>query len=203
MKNIIIFGASRAGKTSLAKRLKDEFQFNVVNVDHLVNTFGEVFPYMGISVEEDEMQAAVKFTPFIAHYLYELASHTHHKTGSNFVADMTFFNFDTGIPFLEETMQKFRLKLKLLDEFLFIYLVNNKTSEELFNDVRKYDVPGDWTYNLSDDELREHCRKHCDERTVVDREFYDKSKELGFQIYDTTEGREQVFNKIVEDLKMI
>ena len=198
MKNIIIFGASRAGKTSLAKRLKDEFQFNVVNVDHLVNTFGEVFPHMGISVEADSKQVAANITPFTVHYIGELASHAYHKTGSKFVVDMTFFDFDTGISLMKETLQKW-WGLKILDEFMFIGLINTKTSDELFNDARKYDVPGDWTYNLSDDELR----KHYDEHAGNDWGFFEKAKELAFGVYDTAEGREQVFDKIVEDLKVI
>ncbi|MCL2420691.1 MAG: EutP/PduV family microcompartment system protein [Defluviitaleaceae bacterium] len=200
MKNILIFGPSRAGKTSLAKRLKDEFHFNVVNVDHLVNTFEEAFPHLGISVEEDEVQVTAKFTPFIVHYIGELTSHAYHKTGSKFVVDMGFFDFDTGIPLMHERLQKHG-GFKLLDEFMFIGLLNNKTSEELFSDVRKYDVRGDWTYNISDDELRRHCQKHCDERTGVDWGFYENWKALGFWIYDVTEGREQAFDRIVGDLK--
>ena len=198
MKNILIFGASRAGKTSLAKRIKDEFQFNIVNVDHLVNSFEEAFPHLGISVVENYMQVAVNVTPFTAHYICELASHANHKTGSNFVVDTTFFDFDTGIPLMKESLQKY-WGLKLLDEFIFICLDNSKTSEELFNDIRKYDMPGDWSYNISDDELR----KHCDKNTGFDGEFYEKWKELGLRRYDVAKGREQIFDTIVEDLKVI
>ena len=198
MKNILIYGSSRAGKTSLAKRLKDEFQFNVVNIDHLINAFEEAFPHLGINVGEDCAQVAVKATPFTVHYLGELASHAKHKTGSKFVVDLTFFDFDTGIPLMKERLQKYG-GTELLDEFMFIGLVNSKTSEELFNDVKKYDVPGDWTYNLSDDELRKHCDKHAG----VNWEFYEKWKGLEFKVYDTAEGREQVFNRITEDLKVI
>ena len=198
MKNILIFGASRAGKTSLAKRLKDEFQFNVVNVDHLINSFEEAFPQLGISVVENYRQAAVKATPFTAHYICELASHARHKTGSKFVVDTTFFDFDTGIPLMKERLQKY-WGFKLLDEFMFISLYDTKTSEELFKDVQTYDMPGDWTYNISDDELR----KHCDEHVGVDWEFFEKWKELEFRTYDVAEGREQVFDRIVEDLRAV
>lgn len=198
MKNILIFGASRAGKTSLAKRIKDEFQYNVVNVDHLINSFEQAFPQLGISVVENYKQAAVRATPFTAHYICELASHAHHKTGSKFVVDATFFDFDTGIPLMRESLQKY-WRAKLLDEFVFICLHNTKTGDELFNDVKKYDTPGDWSYGLSDDELR----KHCDEHVGVDLEFYEKWKELGFLVYDVAEGRELVFDRVVEDLKAI
>jgi len=201
MKNIIIFGASRAGKTSLAKRLKDEFQFNVVNVDHLVNTFEEAFPNLGIGVEVDETQATTNFTPFIAHYICELASHVYHKTGSKFVVDMTFFDFDLGIPIIENRLQ--RKGKELLDVFIFVGLINNKTSEELFNDVRKYDMPGDWTLNINDNELREHCDKHAgisESKSHVGWQFYGKREEFDIRIYDTAEGRKQVFDRIINDL---
>ena len=198
MKNILIFGASRAGKTSLAKRIKDEFQFNVVNIDHLINTFEQAFPHLGISGEKDYLQTTVNVTPFTTHYLCELAQHANCKTGSKFVVDATFFDFDTGIPLMKDTLQKFG-GLKLLDEFMFIGLDNNKTSEELFNDVRKYDTPGDWSYNISDDELR----NHCDGNTGLDEAFYEKWKELGLRRYDVAKGREQIFDTIVEDLKVI
>ena len=197
MKNILIFGTSRTGKTSLAKRLKDEFQLNVVNEDHLIYAFERAFPHLEINGDENYMQTAINVTPFIVHYFCELAQSANYKTGSKFVADTTFFVFDTGIPLMKETLQKMN-GLKLLDEFIFINLDNNKTSEELFNDVRKYDTTEDWTYSLSDDELR----KHCEENVGIDWAFYDKWKELEFLRYDVAEGREQVFNKIVEDLKL-
>jgi len=198
MKNIVIHGASRSGKTSLAKRIKDEFHLNVVNVDHLINTFEQAFPQLGISVEADYTQAAVKVTPFITHYLGELARHAHERTGSNFVVDLTFFDFDSGIPLLKESLQKF-WGLKLLDEFMFISLINNVTSEELFNAIRKYDTPEDWSYGISDDDLRRHCEKHAG----MDWAFYEKWQELGFRKYDVAAGREKVFDRIVEDLKGI
>jgi hypothetical protein len=197
MKNILIFGASRAGKTTLAKRLKDVFQFNVVNEDHLINTFEQVFPQLEIGVEENHVQTAINATPFMAHYFCELANHANCKTGSKFVVDGTFFNFDTGIPLMKETLRRF-WGLKLSDEFMFIFLDNTKTSEELFNDVRKYDTPEDWSYGMSDNDLR----KHCDENVGVDWEFHEKWKELGFWRYDVVEGRELVFVKVVEDIKV-
>ena len=199
MKNILIFGPSRAGKTSLAKRLKDEFQLNVINEDSLITAFERASPQLEINGSENYTQTAINVTPFIVHYFCDLAQHANYKTGSKFVADATFFTFDTGIPLMKETLQKF-CGLKLLDEFIFIILYNNKTSKELFNDIRKYDTPEDWTYSLSDDELR----KHCDENVGDNQAFYEKwGKELEFLSYDVAEGREQVFDKIAEDLKRL
>ena len=198
MKNILIFGHSRAGKTSLAKRLKDEFQLNAVNEDHFVMAFGYAMPGLEINGYKDYEQTAVNVTPFMVHYLCLLAEHANQKTGSKFVADMTFFCFDTGVPLMKETLRE-KYGLKLADEFVFIGLDNSQTSGELFNDIRKHDTEEDWTYELSDDELR----NHCDENVGIDSEFYETWKELGFLRYDVAEGREKVFDKITEDLKMM
>jgi len=105
LKNILIFGTSRTGKTSLAKRLKDEFQLNVVNEDNIIYAFERALPHLEINGDENYMQTAVNITPFIAHYFCELAQHANYKTGSKFVSDTTFFVFDTGIPLMKEFLQ--------------------------------------------------------------------------------------------------
>ena len=181
----------------MAKRIKDEFQFNVINEDHIIYPFQRAFPHLGINGDENYMQTAVNITPFIAHYFCEMTQSSNCKTGSKFVVDATFFVFDTGIPLMKEILQKMNGR-RLSDEFIFISLDNSKTSEELFNDIKKYDTEEDWTYGLSDDDLK----KHCNENVGIDWAFYEKWKELEFLRYDVAQGREQVFNKIVQDLKI-
>jgi GTPase SAR1 family protein len=196
MKNILIFGPSRAGKTSLAKRLKDEFQYNVLNEDNLVVAFERAFPQLGINCGENYEETAVNITPFVVHYLCDLAQHSHYISHGKFVADMTFFQFDKGLPLLKETLREY-YELELLDVFTFIFLDNGKTSEELFADIRKHDTQDDWTYYITDDELR----KHCDENVGIDWDFYEKWKELDIKRYDVSEGRERIFDRIVEDIR--
>jgi len=61
-----------------------------------------------------------------------------------------------------------------------------RTSEELFCDVRRYDTDDDWTYNLSDVELR----KWCDAQIGVDPFIDAKMNELKFLRYDVVQGRD-------------
>jgi len=190
MKNIFIFGHSRAGKTSLAKRLKDEFQLNVVNEDNLVTAFERAFPQLNINGGEDYEQSSTNITPFMVHYLHDLAVHGRHKTGSPFVADITFFDFDIGIPLLQE--------LGALDEFIYIFLDNTQTAAELFADVRAYDTEDDWSYTLADEALRQHCAVNIGTHDYL----YEKWPQLPIMKYDVAAGRAPVFDQIVADLRL-
>ena len=86
----------------------------------------------------------------------------------------------------------------LKDNFSLIGLVQNKkTADELFNDFRKYDTEDDWTYGFDDNELREYATQ---EAIPFSRSMTDHLVKHGFKIYDTSTEREQVFDKIVEDI---
>ena len=82
--------------------------------------------------------------------------------------------------------------------FLIGLVQNNKTADELFNDFRKYDTEDDWTYYLDDDDLREVSQ----EAIPFSRSMTDHLVKYGFKIYDTSTEREQVLDKIVEDITL-
>jgi len=89
---------------------------------------------------------------------------------------------------------------ELKDNFLLIGLMqNNKTVDEFVSDFKKYDTVDDWTYNFSDDDLREIA----EDAISFSRSMSDHLVQYGFTIYDTSKEREQVLNQIVEDIKAI
>jgi len=47
-KNIIIVGANRTGKTTLAERLSDKSNYFVISLDKIVATFGRAYPQLDI-----------------------------------------------------------------------------------------------------------------------------------------------------------
>lgn len=200
MKNILVNGITRAGKSSLAKRIRDEFQYNAINGDHLIHAFAQAFPQMGIDCNGDYWQVAANVTPFTARLYCLMAQHANCKTGSKFVAEATFFDYDMGIPLMEEMLQS-NWGLKLLDEFLFIILHDSRTSEKKYNDIRKYDTPEDWTYTWSDDDLRKYCDSLMKPDDEFHNKFYTKWKDYGFWVHDVAEGREKVFDRIINELK--
>jgi chloramphenicol 3-O-phosphotransferase len=202
MKNILLFGSSRSGKTTLAKRLQKEFGLNIVSWDILIHAFAWAFPQLeinfnGIFEQPSENQTSKNITPFVAHYLCELARHAKYKTGSNFVSDMSFFDFDEGVSLMEKRLRDMG-GLKLHDEFLFIHLDNNRTSDEMFREIRQYDTEEDWTFGLSDAQLQ----NMCDELTKINPIIDAKINAFNCSRYGIAQGRERAFDKIANDLRM-
>ncbi|MFC1947154.1 hypothetical protein ACFLXY_04450 [Chloroflexota bacterium] len=201
MKNIIISGTGRAGKTTLARKLNEELNYFVISVDKLVATFHGAYPQLNIKFGGNK--TTDNLTPFLGHFLgafssshgvaYELHLRAHDVKGNRFVLEGVHFNFEKILPILK----MYGIE-ELKDNFFLIGLVQNKkTADELFNDLRKYDTEDDWTYGSDDDELREVSQ----EVIQLSRSMTDHLVKYGFTIYDTSTEREQVFDKIVEDIK--
>lgn len=205
MKNIIIVGPSRAGKTTLAKKINEELNYFVISVDKLVATFQGAYPQLNIKLNWDRRKTTDNLAPFLGHFLgafssdhgvaYELNMRAHAVDGNRFVLEGGYFNFEMISPILK----MYGIEA-LKDNFILIGLVqNNKTSDDFFNDFRKYDTEDDWTYGFNDDELRDYVSQ---EAIPFSQSMTDYLKKYGFTIYDTSTEREQVFNQIIEDIKL-
>jgi len=204
MKNIIIAGPGRAGKTTLARKINEELNYFVISVDKLIATFQGAYPQLNIKLAWNRRKTTDNLAPFLGHFLgafssshgvaYELNLRAHAVKGNRFVLEGGHFNFEKILPILK----MYGIE-ELKDNFFLIGLVQNKkTADELFKDLRKYDTEDDWTYGFSDDELREYVSQDA---IPSSRSMTDHLVKYGFTIYDTSTEREQVFDKIVEDIK--
>jgi len=204
MKNIIIAGSGRAGKTTLARKINEELNYFVISVDKLVATFQGAYPQLNIKLAWNRRKTTDNLAPFLGHFLgafssshgvaYELNLRAHAVKGNRFVLEGGYFNFEKILPILK----MYEIE-ELKDSFLLIGLVQNKKkADEFVNDFKKYDTEDDWTYGFDDDELREYARKDA---IPFSRSMTDYLMEYGFTIYDTSTEREQVFEKILEDIK--
>ena len=203
MKNIIIAGWGRAGKTTLARKINEELNYFVISVDKLAAVFQGAYPQLNIKLGWNYRKTTDNLAPFLGHFLgafssshgvaYELHLPAHAVKGNRFVLEGGHFNFEKILPILK----MYGIE-ELKDKFILIGLMQNKkTADEFFNDLRKYDTEDDWTYSLDDDDLREVSQ----EAIQFSRSMTDHLVKYGFTIYDTSTEREQVFDKIVEDIK--
>ena len=203
MKNIIICGPSRAGKSTLARKLNEELTYFVVGVDKIAATFGRAYPQLDVRLNWDYYKTTANIAPFLGHFLGVFS--TGHRfddeqnlqvdfiKGNNFVLEGGYFDFEKIL----SVLKMYGIE-ELKDNFLLIGLVqNNKTAEEFFNDLKKYDTENDWTYGLDDDVLR-----NVSEDSVSDSQHMsDYLAEYDFTIYDTSVDREKVFDQVIEDIK--
>jgi hypothetical protein len=202
MKNIIIAGSSRAGKSTLARKLNEELNYFIISVDKLVAVFQGAYPQLNIRLNWDREKTTENLAPFIGHYLGMFSSangrgllpYSHGAVkGNRFVLEGGYFDFDKILPILK----MYEIE-ELKDNFLLIGLVqNNKKVDEFISDFKKYDTEDDWTYNFSDDDLREVS----EDAVSFSRAMSDHLVKYGFTIYDTSKDREQVLDQILEDIK--
>ena len=71
-KNILIIGAARSGKTTLAKRFSKEKGYNLISIDDIVSGF-EAYPDLKIHHDGDAVDTGTRLAPFLIKYLTELS----------------------------------------------------------------------------------------------------------------------------------
>jgi hypothetical protein len=204
LKNIIVVGPSRVGKSTLARKINEELNYFVISLDKLVATFQGAYPQLDIRLNWNREKTTDNLAPFLGHFLgafssshgvaYELNLRAHAVKGNRFVLEGGYFNFEK----ISSILKMYEIE-ELKDNFLLIGLVQNKkTADEFVNDFKKYDTEDDWTYGFNDDELREYASK---EAIPFSRSMTDNLMKYGFTIYDTSTEREQVLDQIVDDIK--
>ena len=205
MKNIIIAGPSRAGKTTLAERLNKELNYFVISLDKITATFGRAYPQIDIKLHSDYEKMKDNLAPFLGHFLGVFSDFRHVEDDqefrariikeNKFVLEGAAFNFDI----ISSVLNMYGIE-KFNEHFILIGLVQNKkTADEFVRDFKKYDTEDDWTYEWSDEELREYAVSRA---IPFSREMTDLLTKYGFTVYDTSIEREQVFDKIIEAIKL-
>jgi len=202
LKNIIIAGPSRVGKSTLARKINEELNCFAISLDKLVATFQGAYPQLNIRLAWNREKTTDNIAPFLGHFLGMFSSadgrgllpYSHGAVnGNRFVLEGGYFNFEQIVPIL-----KMYGIGELKDNFLLIGLVQNKkTVDELVSDFKKYDTEDDWTYGFSDDDLKEVS----EDAISFSRYMSDYLAKHGFTIYDTSTDREQILDQIVEDIK--
>ena len=204
MKNIIIAGPGRTGKSTLARKINEELSYFVIGLDKLVATLGEAYPQLDIRLNWDYEKTRTNLAPFIGHFLgmfssadgRGLHSYSHGAVNENrFVLEGNYFLFEEIAPILKSYGVE-----ELKNNFLLIGLVQNKkTINEFVDDFKKYDTEADWTHGFSDDDLRELSEDFVEDN----RYFSDYLLQHGFAVYDTSKERESVLDQIIEGIKSL
>ncbi|MBP3631049.1 MAG: hypothetical protein J6J23_06170 [Clostridia bacterium] len=184
MKNIIIGGTVRSGKTTLANVLRERFGYSKVESDTIVNAFDKAFPEFGIRHKYAEKTREL-YEPF----LFEILN--------GFCKDLKYANNITVFPgsqFLPENLSRY----EKLDKYIVIFLgLDNAQPEELLKVIRDYDTENDWTHKQTDEWLLRLCKN-----VIIESEKIKLACEkYGFYYFNTFRDRGLVLNQICDIIK--
>lgn len=181
MKNIIIGGTVRAGKSTLANLIRRELGYSLCESDTIVNAFDVVFPELGIRHKNIDL-AREKYKPFLFEVL------------NGFCRDLKYNGNVTifpGAQFLPEQIAEYPKK----DRYIVIFLgMSDTTPAELLHKIRQMDTQNDWTHARTDEQLLNNCTQIVNES----RKLKEDCQKYGFYYFDTFTDRTATLNNIVE-----
>lgn len=183
MKNIIIIGPSRVGKSTLSSMLCKKYNLSYISGDSIRNAFINIYPVLGYTtkntIEKDE------FCKFINWVINE--NNIHLKRNIYYVIDSADISLDNAMKFFNNAI---------------IIGIGCKeiTIQEMIKKIKENDTKLEWTYGYSDNDLYDIA----DETIKKSKELYIKCLNSNVSYFDTSIDRyktyEEIFKYIEEEM---
>ncbi len=178
MKNILILGASRCGKSTLSSLLLSKYPYQVIHIDQIRNTFTTVFPHLNINSKTARNNR--EFQDFIFEYFKKCIKHR-----NSYILEGCDISVENSLRYIS-------------DNTLLLFLGSTNISIESFEkNIRLYDRTKDWTNNLTDEELIE-CSKNIISQS---KEIKEKCDLYHLTYVETSHQRDIVLAQIIKNLK--
>lgn len=191
MKNIIIIGVARAGKTTLSNMIKDKYnQYNVIHSDNIA--WGII---RGLEKEEyytehiEERKKWIHSDRF-QKILLEICKASMNKDEKGYGTIL-----DTG-----QLEPKYAKELIDRENSYCVCLGHgNLDKQGIINLCREHDTPKDWTYNIPISQLEINAKKWEEKNILMKAEC----PKYGIKYIDTSQNREQILNSILNDIEQL
>lgn len=183
MKNIAIFGASRAGKTTLTRMINERYSnYHIISGDSIRHAFQYELPqnetnkFGGKGMVEDYARFSSSF------FKNQIKRN---KGYFNYIFDSCDISVQNALKYFND------------DNIIIIFLGYSKiTPEEALTNYRKYEKPMDFTCNRTDEELLKHA-KHWIESSKI---FKNDCQLNNVKYVDTSYNREEVLNELFDEI---
>lgn len=190
-KHIIIAGAPRSGKSTIASLIAKKYGYQHISMDSIIAGIEKTFPELGINSDSDI--DVIENTKFISEKI------------SKFIQSM----IDSG----EYDEQDYGMVIDVCELLPCDYVKNinpnyceiyyfgtsSLTGFERFEELKKYDTDKDYTYYL-DDTLN---KKKCDDIVRLSKYNEEECKKYGFLYFETSGDRENLFNWFINNIENI
>lgn len=185
MKNVLIIGVARAGKTTLGNMIKDEFnQYNIIHADSIIwgiirGTGKEEYYTQNVKARK-ELVHSDRFQRIILEIYKSSINQDTKKYGT----------------ILESGQLEPKYARELLDmgNLICVCLGHGDLDKQGIMELcRKHDTEKDWTYRISEEVLSTNADKWDEKNQLLKTEC----PKYGIEYIDTSKDRENILQKIL------
>ncbi len=188
MKNILIIGIGRAGKTTLSKMIKDKYNsYNLLHSDSLkwamIRAKNQEAYYRENVDKQKEFEHSEYFQRTLLYLYNSLIKKDTNKYG---------YILESG-----------QLHPKIVKEMIDFNTTNviclglgNLSINDMVEQCIKYDTEESWTYNLPKEYLAKHAEDWYNSNEMLKKEC----PNYGIKYIDTSKGREKILKDTLEKL---
>ena len=178
-KNVIILGAARSGKSTLAKNIHRKYNYSIISIDSFVSALRDTFPELGISHSNTENKFRVLPT-FVFSYMKKIIKEYPYEK----------FVLEGWHVYPEDIVKLFRnenVKIVCLG-------YTEITCEECLKLIRGNEIETSYTKKMTDKEVKELIFKHIEYSKMLKKQCEINN----IKYYDTSLQRDKV---LVEAMK--
>ena len=183
MKNIIIIGIPRSGKSTLAKLIKDKYpKYNQISFEAVRNAFIKTQPEL-----EMDNRNSISRKELLPQFIMSLVEWNSKLLDSPILIEGSF----TTIDVLDNIIDK--------DNNIIICLgLGCRNIEDILSGIRNNDSSKDYTSNWSDEKIRNHFY----DSEEVDKVNYNYCINHNIKYYDTYNNRNEIFESIINNIQV-
>lgn len=179
MKNILLVGASRAGKTTFTKMVSKEYQI----ID-------------GDTIREAYKIVINKDTSLCSHEVGQLEEY------QKFIIEVfkRYIKYNKDLRYILDTVDIVPSQIDLFDAkdtLMIVFGYPNAKAEDVVAMQRKYDTCDDWTFSLSEQELLDNATYWIKRSKEYEREC----KRLNIKFVDTSRNCQEVLCELLDWLR--
>lgn len=188
MRNILIMGIGRTGKTTLSNMIKEKYNnYNLIHSDSIkwsmIRAMGKEKYYRTNIEEQKEFEYSEYFQKVLLEFFNSCIRNDKNKYG---------YILESG-----QLTPKYVKEMINYEETLVICLGHGNLKEkDIIGLCREHDTNQDWTYDICNKDLQEHARKWSERNEL----FKLECPMYGIKYIDTSENREQILHSILESI---
>lgn len=181
LKNIILLGCARSGKTTLAKLIHEKYNYSIISIDSMVSAFKYALPEVGITNKNTPNKFEI-LPNFVYNYIKKFM---HEYPNENFILE--------GWHVFPKNIYKL---VKEIDIDIICLGYTNISSKEMLNFIRENEKEYDYTKNMSDEDLLDLINNHIEYSKTLKKQC----SEINIPFFDISYNKEQVTKKIISYL---